>query len=157
MLATITNLSSTDTLPVPAPFDVTLAASGAQTLPIRPRDLHAISDKDRSNADRLLALVQEGKMTIAFATEEESQDPEEQMLIAAGGQNLQKGVVAFAASVQETVTLPKAFSAAGDYGVLVTPEGADDAPFVDNKLPGSFTIDFGVAFTGNVAWMAFRL
>ena len=163
MLATITNLDAVNTLDVPAPFGVTLGAAGADTLPIRLRDLHAISDKDRSNADRIRDLVKEGKMTISFAVEPESTDPEEVMLAASlanaqvgtlAGKNTQSGVVTFGASASESVVLATAF-ADDTYVLLVTPEGADDAPFIANKAVGGFDIDFGAVFTGTVSWMAF--
>lgn len=69
MIATVTNLSSTDAVVVPFPFNVTIAASGNVALGVSMADLFEGEDKGDSAWKRLDEMIHKGQISVAFAAD----------------------------------------------------------------------------------------
>lgn len=74
MLATVTNLSSTDPVYVPAPFDVTIAASGNVVRGVNLSDLQGREDTGNPNWKVLNDMIKKGQITIAYADDAATRD-----------------------------------------------------------------------------------
>lgn len=74
MIATVTNLSSTDPVFVPEPFNVTIAASGNVALGVNTADLIRGEDKGRAAWIRLDKMIQRAEITIAYAADAQTAD-----------------------------------------------------------------------------------
>lgn len=74
MIATVTNLSSTASVFVPEPFNVTIAASGNVALGVSTADLLRGEDKGRAAWRRLDGMIQRAEITIAYAADAQSVD-----------------------------------------------------------------------------------
>jgi len=69
MIATVTNLSSTDAVVVPFPFNVTIAASGNVQLGVSMADLYEGEDKGDAAWKRLNDMIHKGQISVAFAAD----------------------------------------------------------------------------------------
>jgi len=74
MLATVTNLSSTDSVDVPFPFNRTIAASGNVVLGVNMADLNARSETGNPPWRVLNDMIKKGQITVAYADDAVTSD-----------------------------------------------------------------------------------
>lgn len=74
MLATVTNLSSTESVDVPFPFNVTLAASGVKVLGVNIADLNNGEEKGNPAYKQLNDMIKKKQITVAYANDTLSSD-----------------------------------------------------------------------------------
>lgn len=74
MIATVTNLSATDEVVVPAPFDATIAASGTLIRGVNLSDLQGREDTGNPHWKVLNDMIKKGLITITYADDAQTTD-----------------------------------------------------------------------------------
>lgn len=74
MLATVTNLSATDEVEVPAPFNVTIAASGNVVRGVNLADLNGREDTGNPHWKVLNDMIKKGQISITYADDAATRD-----------------------------------------------------------------------------------
>jgi hypothetical protein len=74
MIATVTNLSASASVYVPAPFDRTLAPSGSVALGVNLADLDNGQAKGNPNWKVLNDMIKKGEITITYADDAQTRD-----------------------------------------------------------------------------------
>lgn len=74
MIATVTNLSASESVDVPFPFNVTLAPSGAKALGVDLADLDNGNAKGNPAYKPLNDMIKKGLITITYADDAQTKD-----------------------------------------------------------------------------------
>jgi NADPH:quinone reductase-like Zn-dependent oxidoreductase len=74
MIATVTNLSATDSVDVPFPFNRTLAASGSVALGVNLADLNNGEEKGNPAWKPLNDMIKKGQISVTYADDAATRD-----------------------------------------------------------------------------------
>lgn len=158
MMVRLTELTGTDTLDVPAPFDVILAAGGTKDMPIHVRDIveYRSNPARVDNLREIEQMVKDGKLLITPLSRVPSDmDLEEMLLVFGGGIWNQKGIeVVGAPAPAVTIVFPVAMP--GPYrikGVILEGVGGAQPFEATNLIGASFDVTFAAPWgPGQIHW-----
>jgi len=161
MRVRLTNLSATLTLPVPAPFDVTLAASGTKDLDIHLRDVQEMRQNPArvDNLREIEQMIKSARLTITVVSRDGADWDLEEMLIAGSGAAYKRRGVYTPAAAAAAHTIEIGGDAMPDatYRVMVSLSDSGAAPVaceVRTRTTTQFEVHMAAAWgnPGAIHW-----
>lgn len=161
MRVQLTNLSATDTLYVPPPFDVTLAAAATKDLDVHLRDIQEYR-QNPARVDHLREIEQmlkSARLTITVVSRDPADWDLEELLIAGSGAAYKRRgeFTPAAAAASHTIPLGGDALPAATYRVMVSLSDSGAAPVaceVRNRTTTQFEVHFGAGWgnPGSIHW-----